>query len=107
MGCARDIVEQVGVPRFWFSNFPLGHSAGKPFDTESQAQTLHGALSLFDSAAHARTTHVSDQKWRKSDAWEQDSWDLSHLSAADLAKLKAEHENVRATAAQIKSDETT
>ena len=30
MGCARDIVEQAGVPRYLWSDFPLGNSAGKP-----------------------------------------------------------------------------
>src|SRR5262245_31029659 len=28
MGCARDIVEHVGVPRLLFSDFPLGNAAG-------------------------------------------------------------------------------
>ena len=30
MGCAKDIVEYVGVPRFLFSDFPLGNAAGRP-----------------------------------------------------------------------------
>ena len=34
MGAAKDIVEHCGVPRFLFSDFPLGNSAGKPFDVE-------------------------------------------------------------------------
>ncbi len=32
MGCAKDIVEYVGVPRFLFSDFPLGNAAGRPRD---------------------------------------------------------------------------
>ena len=32
MGCAKDIVEHCGVPRFLWSDFPLGNSAGRPFD---------------------------------------------------------------------------
>ena len=43
MGCAKDIVEQVGVPRFYFSDFPLGNSCGRPNDSLSQQQTLAGA----------------------------------------------------------------
>jgi len=39
MGCAKDIVEHCGVPRFLFSDFPLGNSAGRPFDVESQARS--------------------------------------------------------------------
>ena len=96
-------MEHAGVPRFWFSNFPLGHSAGKPFDTDSQQRTLQGALSLFDSATAPRTTVLSDQVWSEDAAWEKDFWDLSHLSEADLERLKREHEKVRQTAAQLKS----
>src|ERR1700733_608666 len=32
MGCAKDIVEHAAAPRFLFSDFPLGNSAGKPHD---------------------------------------------------------------------------
>ena len=28
MGCAKDIIEHVGVPRFYFSDFPLGTADG-------------------------------------------------------------------------------
>jgi D-proline reductase (dithiol) PrdB len=30
VGCAKDIVEYCGVPRFLFSDFPLGNAAGRP-----------------------------------------------------------------------------
>jgi hypothetical protein len=33
-GCARDIVECCGVPRFVFSDFPLGNPTGRPLDPE-------------------------------------------------------------------------
>ncbi|MGK0223659.1 MAG: D-proline reductase (dithiol) PrdB [Limisphaerales bacterium] len=96
MGAARDIVENVGVSRFWFSDFPLGHSAGKPFDALSQAQTLDGALSLFDTANVAGTTAVSPQVWANDDAWKTDFMDTSKLDLKQIEKLKAEHEKVRA-----------
>ena len=102
MGCARDIVERAGVPRFWFSNFPLGHSAGKPFDAQSQRTTVNGALALFDSATEPRTTVVSEQRWADNDDWEKDFWSLEGLSDDDIAKLQQAHEQVRATAADIK-----
>ena len=53
MGCAKDIVEHAAVPRFLFSDFPLGNSAGKPHDVESQAQTLELALRLLERAPGA------------------------------------------------------
>ncbi len=101
-GCAKDIVEHAGVARFWFSNFPLGHSAGKPFDRDSQSATINGALTLLDSAREPRTTEVSPQRWADDDAWEQDFWSLEGLSEADIARLQQAHEQVRATAAEIK-----
>ena len=36
MGCARDIVEECGVARFVFTDFPLGNPCGKPWDEEMQ-----------------------------------------------------------------------
>jgi D-proline reductase (dithiol) PrdB len=49
MGCAKDIVEFVGVPRFLFSDFPLGNSAGRPHDQASQNFTLDLSLKLLES----------------------------------------------------------
>jgi len=41
VGCAKDIVEQAGVPRFLWSDFPLGNSCGRPGDVEAVGP-LHG-----------------------------------------------------------------
>ena len=56
MGCAKDIVEYVGVPRLLFSDFPLGNAAGRPKDADSQAFTLELALRVLETAPAARTT---------------------------------------------------
>jgi hypothetical protein len=96
MGCARDIVENVGVPRFWWSDFPLGHSAGKPHDSDSQAATLAGALELFTSAQRSRVTVQSPQVWSDDDNWKQDFMNIANLNAAQVDKLKSEHEQARA-----------
>jgi len=65
MGCAKDIVEHCGVPRFLFSDFPLGNSAGRPFDKMSQAETLELALRVLESAPGPRTTSsTSPATWR-------------------------------------------
>jgi len=63
MGSAKDIVEHCGVPRFVFSDFPLGNSAGKPNDPASQADTLALALQLRECAPGPRTTVQSPQRW--------------------------------------------
>ena len=53
MGCAKDIVEWVGVPRLLFSDFPLGNAAGRPKDAASQAFTLELALRTLETAPGA------------------------------------------------------
>ena len=64
LGCARDIVEYCGVPRFLFSDFPLGNAAGRPRDPASQGQTLLLALALLQNAREPRTTWQSPLVWQ-------------------------------------------
>ena len=97
MGCAKDIVEHCGVPRFLFSDFPLGNSAGRPFDVESQALTLELALRVLESAPAARTTVQSPLRWRDDASWKLDFSDLSKLTPEEIAEKRKEFETVKAT----------
>jgi hypothetical protein len=90
MGCARDIVEHVGVPRFLFSDFPLGNAAGRPNDPASQAATMALALGLFESASAPRTTLASPIRWRSDAAWKLDYCNIERLSAAEIERRRAE-----------------
>ena len=63
IGCAKDIVEYVGVPRFLFSDFPLGNPAGRPHDPKSQMLTLELALRVLGTAPASRTTVQSPLRW--------------------------------------------
>jgi D-proline reductase (dithiol) PrdB len=96
MGCAKDIVEGCGVPRFLFSDFPLGNSAGRPFDLESQASTLELALRVLESAPAARTTVQSPQRWGDDASWKRDYNNLSVLTPEDLAERRKEFDVVKA-----------
>ncbi|WPO40138.1 glycine/sarcosine/betaine reductase selenoprotein B family protein [Tardiphaga sp. 42S5] len=89
-GCAKDIVEHAAVPRFLFSDFPLGNSAGKPHDKASQAQTLELALRLLESAVGPQTTLQSPQRWAKDAVWKRDYNNVALLSAEELARRRAE-----------------
>ena len=96
MGCAKDIVEHCGVPRFLFSDFPLGNSAGRPFDVESQRLTLELALRVLESAPAARTTLQSPLRWRDDASWKLDYNNLSKLTPEDIAERRKEFDVVKA-----------
>ena len=98
MGCARDIVEQVGVPRLLFSDFPLGNAAGRPHDAGSQALTLDGALQLLEDASGPRSTRVSAQRWADKADWKLDYCNIDRLSAEQIARRRAEFDQGKAEA---------
>ena len=93
MGCAKDIVEYCGVPRFVFSDFPLGNSAGKPFDVESQRATLELALRVLETAAAPRTTVQSPQRWSDDHSWKHDFSNLDHLTPEVIAEKRREFDD--------------
>jgi len=90
MGCAKDIVEHAAVPRFLFSDFPLGNSAGKPHDSESHAQTLELALRLLEAAPGPRTTMQSPLRWSADASWKLDYNNIAQMSPEELARRRAE-----------------
>ena len=98
MGCAKDIVEHCGVPRFLWSDFPLGNPAGRPFAVESQAQTLELALRVLESAPAARTTVQSPLRWSADAAWKRDYLDLTKLSPDTIAERRKEFDEVKTVA---------
>jgi hypothetical protein len=102
MGCAKDIVETVGVPRFLFSDFPLGNAAGRPNDTASQARTLDLALSLLEAAPAPRTTVQSPLRWSADADWKLDYCNIDRLTPEELARRRAEFDAGKAQARQLR-----
>ena len=96
MGCAKDIVEHCGVPRFLFSDFPLGNSAGRPLDADSQAATLELALRVLETAPGARTTVQSPLRWRDDASWKLDYNNMAKLTPEDIAERRKEFDVVKA-----------
>jgi hypothetical protein len=103
MGCAPDIVEYCGVPRFVLSDFPLGNAAGRPHDPESQRTTLDLALDLLETATAPRTTVRSPLSWSADAAWKNDYANPDLLAPAELARLRAEAEAARITAKDLRT----
>lgn len=98
MGCARDIVEHVGVPRLLFSDFPLGNAAGRPRDLASQDTTLALALALLESAPAARTTLRSPLRWSASAEWKLDYCNIARLAPDEIARRRAAFDAAKAQA---------
>ena len=98
MGCAKDIVEHAGVPRFLFSDFPLGNPAGKPKDKASQAATLELALKLLAGAPGPRTTVQNPIRWNADGKWKLDYNNIETMSPDELARRRAEFDKQKEVA---------
>ena len=90
MGCAKDIVEFIGVPRLAFNDFPLGNPAGKPKDKEAQRLTLEHALRVLETAPGPRTTVQNPIAWSANSDWKLDYSNIDQLSAEEIARRRAE-----------------
>lgn len=95
MGCAKDVVEYCGVPRFLFSDFPLGNGAGRPHDAESQRHTLALALQVLESAPAPRTTVQNPQRWCSDPDWKLDYCNVERVGPDGLKALREEAESAR------------
>ena len=102
MGCARDIVEHVGVPRLLFSDFPLGNTAGKSGDAASQDLTLKRALDLLEDAQAPRTTVQSPLAWSTDHGWKLDYCNVERLSPDEIARRRVEFNRGKETAREIR-----
>jgi D-proline reductase (dithiol) PrdB len=95
MGAALDIIEHVGVPRFLFSDVPLGNSAGRPHDRTTQDSIMSMALDLLRDASGPRTTRHSGVVWWDDPAWKHDYCNIDRLSAGELGRRRTEYAAVR------------
>jgi hypothetical protein len=104
MGCAKDIVEYVGVPRFLFSDFPLGNAAGRPNDPASQAFTLDLALSVLETAPAPRTTVQSPLTWSASPDWKLDYSNIERLTPEEIRRRRAEFDEGKTQARRMREE---
>jgi D-proline reductase (dithiol) PrdB len=102
MGAAKDIVEYCGVPRFLFSDFPLGNAAARPNDPASQNFNFELAMRLLESAPAPRTTVQSPLRWSADPTWKLDYSNLDRLPEKEITRLKQEAESARVTARELR-----
>jgi len=107
MGCAKDIVERVGVPRLLFSDFPLGNAAGRPKDAVSQAFTLELALRTLEAAPGSRTTVQSPLRWSSNADWKLDYCNIERLGPEEIRRRRAEFDQAKAQAKQLREERDT
>lgn len=77
VGSARDIVEELGVPRFLFVDFPLGNPCGRPGDAAMQRDIVRRALSVVSSSTAPRTTVQAPYRW------DRDGWRAAYMEVTD------------------------
>ena len=65
VGSALDVVEHCGVPRLYFTDFPLGNPCGHPWQPKMQREIVRQALSLFETAKTPRTTVKAPFSWKE------------------------------------------
>jgi len=63
LGSAYDILSSGWPPRCTFVNYPLGHPAGKPFDTQDQLRLVRKALLGFSTHRKAGQVSVPFCDW--------------------------------------------
>ena len=101
VGSARDIVEECGVARFVFSDFPLGNPCGKPGDTEMQRAIVGFAFDLLESATLPRTTVQTPFVWGDDASWKDGYARVDPERAAALRRAgeerRAEQEEAKQT----------
>jgi hypothetical protein len=104
VGSARDIVEECGVPRFLFTDFPLGNPCGKPWDTAMQGAIMEMALDLLQGAWQPRTTVQAPFVWSEDESWRTT---FMHVSDEKREAFKKAGEDRRAAQASAKANQKT
>ncbi|MFM1989808.1 MAG: hypothetical protein RJA99_2765 [Pseudomonadota bacterium] len=102
MGAAKDIVEHCGVPRFVFSDVPLGNAAGLPWDRPSQDAALEAALALLEHAFAPRTTVQTPLRWTREADWKRHVLDVASLTPERLERLRAEQREIKRVAHAVR-----
>jgi D-proline reductase (dithiol) PrdB len=101
VGSARDIVEHCGVPRFLFTDLPLGNSCGKPWDVEMQRRVVGHALELLESATCPRTTVQTPFIWSEDSSWRER---YARIDPSQAENLRRAGEARRAIQERLKTE---
>lgn len=73
LGSAFDVFAAGRPPRASFVDYPLGHSAGKPFDPADQQDIVRAALRGFETITQAGEIQVLPNRWDASGQWREEA----------------------------------
>ena len=68
-GSARDILLAAQPPRAVFTDYPLGHSVGRPFDKENQRAIIRDGLNALASITEPGTIIDLPYTWEQDTGW--------------------------------------
>lgn len=68
LGSALDILRAGQPPRAVFVDYPLGHSAGRPFDSADQLDVVAAALQAFEAITTPGGLIILPNRWPE-DSW--------------------------------------
>lgn len=99
LGSALDIVTHCGVPRFYFTDLPLGNPCGKPYEASLQRENVNAALDLLETATGPRALD------RSAHCWGDHAWRAKYLEVRrqDRAALRAQGDARRAERAALRA----
>ena len=106
LASALDIIEAGKPPRAAFLDYPLGHTAGRPFDAENQWQVLRDALAAFEEIREPGSVVHLPYRWSDSDDWRTDNPNRGDVRAARGSEPVYQTETDR-TAAESQLDNPT
>jgi hypothetical protein len=86
IGSAIDIIEHCGVPRFLYTDFPLGNPCGVPYDHGMQLSIIRQAIALFRSASEANTTERTTYIWSEDNSWRDGYSKVDKSNREELAQ---------------------
>lgn len=72
MSSALDITRAVNPPRAVFTDFPLGHTAGKAFDRPLQRKMMIETLRAFETMEQPGSIKILPFEWDADHSWKHD-----------------------------------
>jgi hypothetical protein len=78
LASARDITASAFPPRAVFVNYPLGNTAGRPYDVANQREILRTALRLFETATRPGEIVDLPYVWKADDRWMDEVYGENH-----------------------------